>query len=65
MQEAWLEIRLTLPANAVDLVGQTLMELGCTGIAVAEQNLDTFDPPDPDAGEALPTIRAYFPEGDP
>ena len=65
MQEAWLEIRLTLPASAVDLVGQALMELGCTGIAVAERHLDTFEPPDPDAGEASPTIRAYFPEGDP
>jgi ribosomal protein L11 methyltransferase len=65
MQEAWLEIRLTLPAAAVDLVGQTLMDLGCTGIAVAEQTLDTFEPPDPEQGEALPTIRAYFPEGDP
>jgi len=65
MQEDWLEIRLTLPAAAVDLVGQALMELGCTGIAVAAQTLDTFEPPDPDDGEAQPTIRAYFPAVDP
>ncbi len=61
----WLEIRLTMPVEAVDLVGQTLMEMGCTGITVAEQALDTFEPPDPEAGERSPTIRAYFPAGDP
>jgi ribosomal protein L11 methyltransferase len=65
MQETWLEIRLTLPATVVDLVCQTLMDLGCTGVAVAEQALDTFEPPDPDDGEEWPTIRAYFPAGDP
>lgn len=65
MQEEWLEIRLTLPATALDLVGQALMELGCTGITVAERALDTFVPPDPDEEDAQPTIRAYFPAGDP
>jgi ribosomal protein L11 methyltransferase len=65
MQEDWLEICLTLPVAATELVGQALMELGCTGIAVAERTLDTFDPPDPDEGEAYPTVRAYFPAGDP
>jgi ribosomal protein L11 methyltransferase len=65
MQEDWLEIRLTLPAAAVELVGQALMELGCTGIAVSERTLDTFEPPDPDDMEAQPTIRAYFPPSDP
>ena len=65
MQEDWLEIHLTLPAAAVDLVGQSLMELGCTGITVAERTLDTFEPPDPDEEEPQPTIRAYFPAGDP
>jgi ribosomal protein L11 methyltransferase len=65
MHEEWLEIRLTLPAAAVGLVGQALMELGCTGMTVAEQALDTFEPPDPEAGEPYPTVRAYFPAGDP
>ena len=65
MQEDWLEIRLTLPAAAAELVGPALMELGCTGITVAERALDTFDPPDPDFEEPQPTIRAYFPTGDP
>lgn len=64
MQGDWLEIRLTLPVTAVDLVGQALMELGCAGITVAERALDTFEPPDPDEEEARPTIRAYFPPGD-
>lgn len=64
MQEDWLEIRLTLPALTVDLVGQALMELGCAGITVAERTLDTFEPPDPDEGDVRPTIRAYFPPGD-
>ena len=65
MHSDWLEIRLTLPAAAVELVGQALMEIGCTGVAVAERALDTFEPPDPDELDALPTIRAYFPAGDP
>jgi ribosomal protein L11 methyltransferase len=65
MQGDWLEIRLTLPAAAVELVSQALMEIGCTGVTVAEHALDTFEPPDPDELEALPTIRAYFPAGDP
>jgi ribosomal protein L11 methyltransferase len=65
MHEDWLEIRLTLPAAAVDLIGPALMELGCTGITVAERILDTFEPPDPDEEEPQPTIRAYFPAGDP
>ena len=65
MQTDWLEIRLTLPAAAADLVGQALMDLGCSGIVVAERTLDTFEPPDPDEGEATPLVRAYFPAGDP
>jgi len=65
MHEAWLEIHLTLPAAALEVVGQALMELGCTGIAVAERSLDTFVPPDPDEMETPPTVRAYFPPGDP
>lgn len=64
MNEDWLEIRLTLPATALEVVGQALMELGCTGITVAERALDTFEPPDPNEGEARPTVRAYFPPGD-
>lgn len=65
MQSDWLEIRLTLPAAAVELVSQALMEIGCTGVTVAERTLDTFVPPDPDELDALPAIRAYFPAGDP
>lgn len=65
MQSDWLEIRLTLPAAAVELVSQALMEIGCTGVTVAEHTLDTFVPPDPDELDALPAIRAYFPAGDP
>ncbi|NJC88419.1 MAG: 50S ribosomal protein L11 methyltransferase [Desulfuromonas sp.] len=64
MNEDWLEICLTLPAAALEVVGQTLMELGCTGITVAERALDTFEPPDPDEGDTHPTVRAYFPPGD-
>lgn len=64
MQADWLEIHLTLPAAAVDQVSAALMELGCTGVTVADRTLDTFEPPDPDDGEAFPTVRAYFPDGD-
>jgi ribosomal protein L11 methyltransferase len=64
MNDAWLEIRLTLPTTALEAVGQALLELGCTGITVAERTLDTFEPPDPDEGDTHPTIRAYFPPGD-
>lgn len=64
MNGEWLEIRLTLPAAAMDVVGQALMDLGCTGITVAVRALDTFEPPDPDEGDPQPTVRAYFPPGD-
>lgn len=63
MTDLWLEITLTIPVDAIDLVGQALMEIGCCGITVAEEQLDTFEVPD---GPALhgPTqpIRAFFPE---
>lgn len=65
MDTHWLEMRLTVPAAAVDLVSQELIELGSTGVTVTERTLDTFEPPDPDESEATPTLRAYFPAGDP
>ena len=59
----WLEMQVTVPAAAVDLFSAALLELGCTGVTVAERVLDTFEPPDPDEGEPFPTLRLYFPAG--
>jgi len=61
----WLEMQVTLPAAAVDLFSAELLELGCAGVTVAERALDTFEPPDPDEGEPFPTLRIYFPPGEP
>lgn len=60
MTNKWLEMRINVPDQAVDLVSQTLMDLGCTGITVAEKVLDTFIVPPPESLTNDPVIRAYF-----
>ena len=60
MTEKWLEMRLAVPDEAVDLVAQVLMELGCTGTTSAEKNLDTFTVPEPGALANDPVLKAYF-----
>lgn len=60
MTEKWLEMRLAVADQAVDLVCQALVELGCTGITAAEQTLDTFVVPPPEALANAPVLRAYF-----
>ncbi len=60
MTNKWLEMRLEIPDQTVDLVSQTLMELGCTGITAAEKTLDTFIVPPPEALANDPVLRAYF-----
>jgi ribosomal protein L11 methyltransferase len=62
MDKTWVEVRIKVPADGVDLVSGELMDLGCEGITVEERVLDTFTPPDPDepaAGDLF--IKAYFP----
>jgi ribosomal protein L11 methyltransferase len=62
MYPQWIELRIRIPAQSVDVVSDQLVKLGCTGITVEERPLDTFVPPDPDeppSGEQ--TIKAYFP----
>jgi len=60
MTNKWLEMRLTIPDQAVDLVSQALMDVGCTGITAAEKVLDTFVVPAPDSLANDPVLRAYF-----
>ncbi len=60
MTNKWLEIRLTLPDNAVDIASQALMDLGCTGVTAAEKTLDTFIVPAPEALTNDPVLKAYF-----
>lgn len=65
MSENWLEMHIKVPVAAADLVGDALMDLGCSGVTVVEHVLDTFEAP----AEILPegdtlTLRAYFPETD-
>jgi ribosomal protein L11 methyltransferase len=57
----WLEMSLIVPDQAVDLVSQALMDLGCTGITAAEKALDTFVVPEPGLLANDPALRAYFP----
>lgn len=47
MNESWVEMRIALPAEGVDLVCSELVELGSTGVTVEERDLDTFVPPIP------------------
>ncbi len=60
MTKEWLEMSLTVPDQAVDLVSQALMDLGCTGITAAEKALDTFIVPTPESLANDPVLRAYF-----
>lgn len=60
MTSRWLEIRLAVPDEAVELVGQMLMEIGCTGITAAEIQLDTFEAPAPQTLASDPVVKAYF-----
>jgi len=61
MTSRWLEIRLSVADDAVDLVSQALTELGSTGITAAEKTLDTFVVPSAESLSNDPVIRAYFP----
>lgn len=60
MTNKWLEMRLCVPDEAVDLVSQKLIDLGSTGITAAEKTLDTFVVPEPDSLANDPTLKAYF-----
>lgn len=60
MTNKWLEMRLTIPDQSVDLVSQALIDIGCTGITAAEKALDTFVVPAPDSLANDPVLRAYF-----
>lgn len=60
MMNKWLEMRLTVPDQSVDLVSQVLMDVGCTGITAAEKTLDTFVVPAADSLANDPVLRAYF-----
>ncbi len=60
MMNRWLEMHLTVPDQAVDLVVQTLMDLDCTGVTSAEQALDTFVVPAPESLANDPVLKAYF-----
>jgi ribosomal protein L11 methyltransferase len=62
MEKTWVEMRIRVPAAAVELLGDALNELGCEGLTVEERRLDTFVPPDPDEPTAPElVVRAYFP----
>lgn len=60
MDRKWLEIQLAVPDEAVDLVSQKLMEIGCTGVTAAETKLDTFVVPAPENLANDPVMKAYF-----
>ena len=60
MTNKWLEMRLAVPDQAVDLVSQALMDVGCTGVTAAEKTLDTFVVPPPESLTNDPVLRAYF-----
>lgn len=60
MTNKWLEMSINVPDHAVDLVSQTLMDLGCAGITAAEKTLDTFVVPSPESLVNDPVLRAYF-----
>lgn len=60
MTDKWLEMRLAVPDQAVDLVAQALADLGSTGTTSAEKTLDTFTVPAPETLANDPVLKAYF-----
>lgn len=61
MKSDWIEIRLTVPAEQVDIVSGLLFTLGAEGVVTSERPLDTFVPPDPNEPESGPQLlKAYF-----
>jgi ribosomal protein L11 methyltransferase len=60
MTGKWLEIRLAVPDEAVEMVAHMLVEIGCTGVTSAEVELDTFVAPLPESLANDPVIKAYF-----
>ncbi len=57
----WIEILVTVPAAAIDLVTSELVLLGSAGVTVEERALDTFIPPDPnELPEGEQQLKAYF-----
>ena len=61
MSSKWLEIRLSVADDAVDLVSQMLADMGSTGVTAADKTLDTFVVPSADSVTNDPVLRAYFP----
>ncbi len=65
MAHHWLEIRIPAPAVVIELLGQSLLDLGCSGINVGEYALDTFEaPPELPMPKGDTVVRAYFPDTD-
>lgn len=60
MSNAWLEMSLKIPDEAIELATQILLDLGCAGVTSAEKALDTFTVPDPADLASDPVVRAYF-----
>lgn len=61
MTEKWLEILLSVPVAAADLLCNELYQVGSVGVVVEERALDTFVPPDPDETDGdLFAVKAYF-----
>lgn len=60
MTSKWLEIRLSVPDEAVDLISQMLTDMGSTGVTAADKALDTFVVPSPESVTNDPVLRAYF-----
>ena len=64
MKNEWIVIEVTIRGEFVDLLGEALVEQGCSGTVVEEKQLDTFTVPDEDLEADSPyTIKAYFDAG--
>ena len=63
MTQQWLEILIPAPAAAIEVLGQSLLDLGCSGVNVSELALDTFEaPPELPLPAGDTVVRAYFPD---
>ncbi|MBW2477329.1 MAG: 50S ribosomal protein L11 methyltransferase [Deltaproteobacteria bacterium] len=60
MTKRWLEIRLLVPEDVVDLVSQVLVELGSSGVITADCPAEILSLNEPTALQSEQELRAFF-----
>jgi len=60
MKKQWVEIRLDDVGEYADAAAALLADFGCAGVTLVDQQLDTFEPPAPDAFAGSGPVLGYL-----